>query len=96
MNCDLPLTSNSWTTYNTAITFDVTKPISANLGFLEICKPKFVLSFHGEGKLLATLHTNGHVTMDESNANAVAKLFWESIQLNRPRCPNCNSDVNLV
>ena len=70
---------------------------SLTLSDITFYKPSFIMKIHGEnGNTLATIHANGHVTMDESNANVAAKIFWQNIHYHRPRCPNCNSDMTLV
>ncbi len=56
-----------------------------------------ILTVHGEqGRELARILPNGDVIMDESNANAAAKVFWSAIHFHRPRCPNCNSSLELI
>lgn len=59
--------------------------------------PKYVLTVNGQSGPLATIHANGHVTLhDEDRVNEAAKVFWQAIHFHRPRCPNCNSDLQLV
>lgn len=80
---------------NTQFEIEPRRVIEANT-HLAFYKPSYILTINGQDGPLARIEANGDMTVLKEDVNAAAKMFWQAIYHHRPRCSNCNGDMQLV